>query len=196
MIFFHPSLSSAKSNITNGKYIDSIYYNREDKYLEFADSTSSPFNKKELEKFHGFNYFVPNSDYKITANFVVDTSKQEFGMKTTTSRTPQYRIYGYLNFVLNDTVCKLTAFQNMGYKDHPKYGGNLFVPFTDLSNSETTYEAGRYIDMQIPNSNKVVLDFNAAYNPYCAYSSRWSCPLVPFENHLNLHVLSGEKTYK
>ncbi len=117
-------------------------------------------------------------------------------MKTSTTRTPTYRIYGYLNFTLNDTNCKLIAYQNISYKNSIDYGNELFVPFKDLTNTITTYGAGRYLDIKIPTSNKLVLDFNEAYNPYCAYSHRWSCPLVPIDNHLNLHVLAGEKKYK
>ncbi len=117
-------------------------------------------------------------------------------MKTTTSRTPKYRTFGYLDFVINDTNCRLTAFQNIDYKDHPVYGGSLFVPFKDLTNMQGSYGAGRYIDINIPTKNTVILDFNEAYNPYCAYSERWSCPLVPFENHLNVYIPVGEKTYK
>ncbi|MFK5857579.1 MAG: DUF1684 domain-containing protein [Bacteroidota bacterium] len=196
MLFFHPEIELFEDNILTGRYIDSIYFNREDKYIEFADSITSPFNKVELSKFHGFNYFDPNIDFRVNAKFTVDTSGTTFGMKTTTARTPTYRIFGYLNFVVNDTVCKLVAFQNMDYINHPDYGGHLFVPFTDLSNANDTYAAGRYIDIVIPNSQTVILDFNEAYNPYCAYSERWSCPLVPYENHVNVHVRAGEKKYK
>jgi len=196
MLFFHPDLVKAEQMLINGKYNDSIYYSREDKQLEFADSTNSPFSKLERDNFHGFKYFDPDKEFRVEANFTVDTSGAEFGMKTNTTRMPTYRTYGYLDFVLSDTVCKLAAYQNMDFINDSVYGGSLFVPFTDLTNTSTTYGAGRYIDIKIPKKNKVVLDFNGAYNPYCAYSSRWSCPIVPFENHLNVQVLAGEKKYK
>ena len=196
MLFFHPDIEISELNLLEGKYIDSIYYNREDKDIEFADSTKSPFNKLELQKFHGFKYYAPEANYKVNTKFTVDTAGSLFGMKTTTDRTPTYRTYGYIDFVLNDTNCRLTAFQNMDYIDDSVYGGNLFVPFKDLTNTHGSYGAGRYIDIKIPTSNSLVLDFNAAYNPYCAYSERWSCPLVPFENHLSVHIYAGEKTYK
>lgn len=195
-MFFHPDYLASKHKLETGMYTDSIYYNREDKFIEFSDSTSTPFNKEEQKDFHGFNYFDPDISYRIESHFVVDTTAPVFAMKTTTSRTPTYRTYGYLDFTINDTNYRLTAFQNMDYKDHPEYGGSLFVPFTDLSNRENTYKAGRYIDIPIPMSNRVVLDFNNAYNPYCAYSDRWSCPLVPFQNHLNTSINAGEKKYK
>lgn len=196
MMFFHPDYVISKNKVELGMYTDSIYYNREDKLIEFSDSTSSRFNKQEREDFHGFSYFDPDINYRIEAQFVVDTAIAVFGMKTNTSRAPTYRTYGYLDFVINDTDYRLTAFQNMDYKDDPEYGGSLFVPFTDLTNKVSTYKAGRYIDIPIPGTSRVILDFNNAYNPYCAYYGRWSCPLVPFENHLSVSIPAGEKKYK
>ena len=66
----------------------------------------------------------------------------------------------------------------------------------DSTNGEASYSGGRYVDMRIPSSSKVVLDFNKAYNPYCAYSGKYSCPLVPVENHLDLEIEAGVKAYK
>ena len=177
-------------------YNDSINSIRNKKHIDFFDSTTSRFNKQERESFHGFRYFDPDIRSRVEAKFVVDTTIPVFGMKTNTSRTPTYRIYGYLDFVINDTNCRLTAFQNMDYKDDPEYDGSLFVPFTDLSNKADTYKAGRYIDIPIPVTDRAFLDFNNAYNPYCAYSERWSCPLVPYENHLIVSIQAGEKKYK
>ncbi len=196
MMFFHPDYEKSLNRIKLGSYMDSIYYSRLDKYQEFINPETSRLNTKEIENLHKFNYFDPDIHYRIISDFVVDTTIPVFEMKTSTDRKPEYRTYGYLDFVLNDTVYRLTAYQNMKYKDHDVYGGSLFIPFKDLTNSNTTYEAGRYIDIPIPNTNKVIVDFNGAYNPYCAYYDRWSCPLVPFENHLNTQIPVGEKKYK
>ena len=196
MLFFHPDYSKSVERIRLGKYIDSIYYSRQDKFVEFSDTATSRFNWEEINNFHGFKYFDPNIDYRIKANFVIDTTVPVFEMKTSTDRRPEYRTYGYLDFVINDTNYRLTAYQNMQYKDHPVHGGSLFIPFKDITNSSLTYGAGRYIDIPMPKSNKVIIDFNSAYNPYCAYYDRWSCPLVPLENHLNVIIPVGEKKYK
>lgn len=195
-LFFHPDNTESINRILLGNYIDSIYYNREDKYVEFHDSTITRFSKEERENFKGFKYYEPNIEYRIKTILTVDTTELEFGMKTSTDRTPTYRAYGYLDFVINDTVQRLTAYQNMKYINHPEYGNQLFIPFKDLTNMKTTYGAGRYIDISIPENNEVVLDFNTAYNPYCAYYDRWSCPLVPFDNHLDIRIPAGEKKYK
>lgn len=195
-LFFQPNKEESVDRIRLGRYYDSIYYLREDKYIEFTDSTTTRLNKEELKNFTRFKYYEPDISYKVKCDFEVDTSGNVFKMKTSTDRLPPYRVYGYLSFEINDTTHKLAAYQNIKYKDHPEYGNYLFVPFKDLTNGITTYEAGRYIDIEIPKSNQVILDFNTAYNPYCAYYSRWSCPLVPFENHLHTSIPVGEKKYK
>lgn len=195
LAFFHPNYDLAVKNIEYGNYLDSIYYSRQDKQVLFADSVKSPFNKQERELFKKFSYFEVDSNYKIMATFEVDTSGPVFEMKTTTKRTPKYRVYGYLNFKIMDTLCKLTAYQNMDNISSSENNKYLFLPFTDLTNSTTTYQAGRYLDFKVSENKTVVLDFNNAYNPYCAYSERWSCPLVPYNNHLKVHVNAGEKRY-
>ncbi|MCP4910489.1 MAG: DUF1684 domain-containing protein [Bacteroidetes bacterium] len=181
---------------TDDIYKDSINIDREDKYIKFADTSTSRFSVEEISMFTGFKYFEPDINYRVNAKFTVDTTKPNFEMKTSTDRTPTYRTYGYLDFTLNDTAIRLYAYQNMAFIDHPEYGNYLFIPFKDRTNTITTYGSGRYIDIDIPEESIVIIDFNAAYNPYCAYYDRWSCPLVPFENHLDIHIYAGEKKYK
>jgi uncharacterized protein (DUF1684 family) len=80
----------------------------------------------------------------------------------------------------------------------PEYKDHLFLPFTDLTSGEETYTAGRYIDLSFEDiiDNKVVIDFNKAYNPYCAYvSGKYNCPIPPRENTLSVAILAGEKNY-
>lgn len=168
------------------------------KDIQIIDSTQSRFNDEERAHFaqKGLQYFEPDIEYRLRALLEVDTSSAVFQMPTTTDRKPNYRIYGYLRFTLKDTGCILTAYQNMDYIDDPEYGKMLFVPFKDHTNDYTTYGGGRYIDVPIPEKKNLLLDFNEAYNPYCAYSDRWSCPLVPANNTLEVSVFAGEKAYK
>jgi uncharacterized protein (DUF1684 family) len=183
------------TSIDSITYIEEMNKSRQQKDIEFADSTTSAFKAEERASFHGLNYFDPDPNYRMKLVFTVDTSTPVFKMPTNTDRTPNYRIYGHLDFVIHDTSCRLTVFQNMDYKDHPVYGGYLFVPFSDKTNGKESYGAGRYIDIPVPTGNTILLDFNEAYNPYCAYSDRWSCPLVPLENYLEVNIPAGEKKY-
>jgi uncharacterized protein (DUF1684 family) len=175
-----------------------IIAERESKTSEFTDSAVSRFNAEERKSFelHGPQYYPPDLTYRVKADFTVDTSYPVFQMPTTTERKPNYRIYGYLDFTLKDTTCRLVAFQNYDLRNHPEHGHYLFIPFMDNTNEFGTYGGGRYIDLEIPEGKTTDLDFNQAYNPYCAYSSRWSCPLVPGVNTLNVAVMAGEKKYK
>ncbi len=196
MAFFHPNLKDAINKINYGNYLDKIYYERQDKHVLFSDSVDSPFNDKERSEFRSFSYFDPDTSYRVKAHFTVDTSSPIFNMPTNTERAPEYRIYGNLEFTINDTLCSLTVYQNMAFINNKEYGNLLFVPFTDKSNSATTYAAGRYLDIPIPDKDTIIIDFNNTYNPYCAYSERWSCPLVPFDNNLDVNIKAGEKRYK
>jgi len=188
----------ATNEIVGDTYTIEILQQRIQKDTELLDTTISRFNAEERAQFaeKGLQYFDPDKRFRVLAEFVADTSTPVFQMPTTTERAPNYRIYGHLHFMLKDTLCKLTAYQNMDFKNSPDYDNTLFVPFMDNTNGLYTYGGGRYMDIPIPESDTTWLDFNLAYNPYCAYASRWSCPLVPFENDLNVSIIAGEKSYK
>jgi hypothetical protein len=195
-LFFHPDIEHYKKKIAEGQYIDSILLIRQKAVEEFSDPDKTPLDSNRFyNNYHDPLYYDIDTMFRLTAQFTVDTGGEIFGMATNTARKPKYRVYGHLKFRVGDTVQTLTAYQNIGFMDDPEYGGFLFIPFRDKTNGKTTYGAGRYLDLKIPASGSTVLDFNKAYNPYCAYSDRWSCPLVPFENHLNIYILAGEKKY-
>jgi hypothetical protein len=197
-LIFTGSCNLGPSQKEQQEYVQSVIEERKQNYLNITDSTKSRFNAEERALFAEKKpkYFEPDIEYKVEASFEVDTSYPVFQMPTTTERMPNYRIYGYLVFTVQDTTCKLTAYQNYDYKDHPEHGKYLFIPFKDNTNEFSTYGGGRYIDILIPDSDQVTLDFNMAYNPLCAYNDRWSCPLVPMNNALEKAIFAGEKKYK
>ncbi len=185
-------------NKDDSGYNAGILEDRKQNFQGITDSATSRFNESEREIFSkkAPKYFDPDINYMVEATFKLDTSYPVFQMPTTTERRPNYRIYGYLSFKVKDTLCKLTVYQNYDYKDHPEYGNSLFIPFKDNTSEFSTYGGGRYIDIPIPATKVVILDFNTAYNPLCAYSDRWSCPLVPMNNALVVAIFAGEKNYK
>ena len=170
---------------------------RVEKDTKVVDSTTSRFNAEERAMFaeKGLQYFEPDISYRVVAEFVTDTSAPVFQMPTTTDRKPNYRIYGYLHFIVHDTLCKLTAYQNMDFKNSPAYDNTLFVPFMDNTNGLHTYGGGRYLDIDIPVIDTCILDFNRAYNPYCAYAEHYSCPLPPRENWVGVRIAAGEMDF-
>jgi uncharacterized protein (DUF1684 family) len=109
-----------------------------------------------------------------------------------------YRIYGKAHFSLHDTVVTLNIYQSQELMQMAQYKDDLFIPFTDATSGVETYEGGRYFDFTIHDikDNSLVIDFNKAYNPYCAYVSRvYSCPIPPKENHLAIAIKAGERKY-
>ena len=158
----------------------------------FKDASKSPLKAKDLKKFEGLDFFKIDSTYVVIATLTRTPESEPFRMKTTTERMPEYVRYGVLSFDLKGEKQQLNAYRGIGEEDD----GRLFVPFLDDTNGEETYGGGRYIELEIPNGKAVTLDFNTAYNPYCAYNEKYSCPIVPRENYLPIRVMAGVKKFQ
>lgn len=163
---------------------------------EFADKETSPLTEEDIQSFKSLEFFEIDESYIVEATFKRTESQLPFVMPTTTERKPIYVKYGELTFTLKDEEFTLNVYQSQRLVSDPKYKDYLFIPFTDLTNGETTYGGGRYLDFKIPNSLKVTIDFNKAYNPYCAYNGIYSCPIPPEENNLPIKIEAGVKKYK
>tara|TARA_R100000935_G_scaffold53660_1_gene81687 strand:- start:121 stop:726 length:606 start_codon:yes stop_codon:yes gene_type:complete len=163
---------------------------------EFADPEKSPLTAQDLKKFEGLTFFEIDTNYVINVEFVRTPSESPFAMPTTTDRTPIYVKYGEAYFKINGKPYKLNIYQSQELITNPEYLDYLFIPFTDKSNGHGSYPGGRYIDFKIPTSNHISLDFNKAYNPYCAYSGSYSCPIPPAENNLSVAIPVGVKYVK
>lgn len=161
----------------------------------YADSLKSPLIKDDLKQFKGLDFYPIDEKYIVEAIFIRTKREKSFKMKTTTSRTPMYKKYGELHFSIDGKELKLNVYQNVDLKKKPGYDDYLFLPFSDLTCGKDSYIGGRYIDMRIPKSEKVIVDFNQAYNPYCAYNYEYSCPIVPLENDLDIEINAGVKKF-
>lgn len=160
---------------------------------EYADSTESPLTKEDLAKFKELPFFPVDTNFCVEANFKKLKRKKSFEMKTTTDRKPMYDVYGVATFTILDNEYSLNVYQSHRLREMDEFKDHLFLPFKDLSSGEESYGGGRFIDLSIPEGETIVIDFNQAYNPYCAYNTRYSCPIPPKENFLNLKVLAGVK---
>ena len=160
---------------------------------EYKNPEKSPLPKKAIRKFKGHDFFPINEDYRVEARFERVANAVPFLMKTTTDRLPTYEVYGVATFELNGQEYQLNIYQGHATRQMPQYRNHLFLPFTDLTNGETTYGGGRFIDLKIPEGDVLIIDFNKAYNPYCAYNPKYSCPIPPKENDLPLAVNAGIK---
>lgn len=164
--------------------------------IEFSDSAKSPLNKEDIVNFKGLDYFEIDTNYCVKAFFKRTPYEVPFPMKTTTSRTPVYVKYGELVFSLGSNSYTLNLYKNVDANRKREYDNYLFLPFTDLTNGNETYGGGRYFDLPVPDGDTVTLDFNMAYNPYCAYNHKYSCPIPPAENNLMVEIKAGVKAYK
>ena len=134
------------------------------------------------------NYFKVDEKYKVKAKFAKIENGEVFEMKTSTDRLPEYRVFGTLTFEL-DGPQVLTLYQNVQQPDY------LFLPFKDKTNTKETYGAGRYLEFSPEDLSNPEIDFNFAFNPYCAYNKDFSCPIPPTANHLDISIPAGEKKW-
>lgn len=157
----------------------------------FRNPEESPLTKEKLPVFSGLSFFPFSEKFYVVADLQRTPNEPSFEMLTTTARKPVYKKYGIVTFTLGGRAFKLPIYQNLGTLKSNDYQDYLFLPFTDLTNGAETYGGGRYIDLRIPEGDSIVIDFNKAYNPYCAYNHNYSCPVVPLENHIDFEVKAG-----
>lgn len=144
------------------------------------------------------SFFPVDEKYKITCQFERTPNSQWFRMESSGQIKRNYRTYGIIHFKINDATVTLNIYQSQDLMTTTQYRDHLFIPFTDATSGEETYESGRYIDLDISDikNNKLIVDFNKAYNPYCAYvSGKYNCPIPPAENRLNVAIRAGEKAF-
>lgn len=158
------------------------------KYLRTNES--SPFLQYN-EPFEEPKYFTIDPIYRVNATVERIKKRNIVTLPNSNSGMETYEEFAWLNFTVNDQRQKLLVLRPSGF------GGLkvLFLAFTDETSANETYGGGRYLDVEIGKSDKVVLDFNLAYNPYCAYTDEYSCALPPKENHLSVAVEAGEKNF-
>jgi hypothetical protein len=144
-----------------------------------------------------FRFFAVSGGHKVEALFTKLTDTVGFMMPTSGKEPKRYFRYGYIHFSLSGKKLKLTIFRSKDLMTDPTYKDYLFLPFTDLTSGEESYGGGRYIDLEIKDikNGKVIIDFNKAYNPYCAYSKEYNCPVPPRENDLPVAIKAGEKDF-
>ena len=153
----------------------------------FRAHPRSPLTEEQKAEFQGLNYFPENEALRLNLELELIEGLEPIQVQTSTGETRTYGRYGKIHFTVDGEPVTLTVYAT----DH-----GLFLPFVDsLANSET-YGAGRYLDPQEMSGGRILVDFNLAYNPYCAYNEKWSCPLTPFENRLKVAIRAGEKNFK
>lgn len=161
----------------------------------YADAKSSPLLPEDLKSFQTLDFYPANAQFFVVAKFIRTENEQPFEMKTTTARKPVYVKYGEAHFSFDGQDFKLNVYSNIELSKKKEYKDYLFLPFSDLTCGNESYIGGRYLDLEIPQGETIVIDFNRSYNPYCAYNPKYSCPKVPLENDLNIEIRAGVKKF-
>ncbi len=143
------------------------------------------------------SFYAPNPHFCVWATFTETPGSVPFMVPTHSGKQKPFREYGTLSFKLGDTTFTLHAYQMVDLVNDVAHKDDLFIPFKDMTNYETTYGGGRYIDLSVNDvkDGKLLIDFNKCYNPYCAYSDGFSCPIPPRENFLDIEITAGEKVF-
>ena len=163
---------------------------------EFRDPEISPLPDRYRKEFMGLDFFEPDTNFRVWARLEYTPEALPFMMPTNTDRESEERVFAIAHFSLQGRPFSLEIYQTQELLEDPDFEDYLFLPFLDDTNGEETYAGGRYIDLRIPDGDSLLIDFNRAYNPYCVYNKKYSCPLVPKANALDIAVTAGVKDFK
>lgn len=164
----------------------------------YTDPKTTPLMDEEKTNFKGITFFPISEKYRVKAKFTPIKDGKVIPFPTSAKKIKNYKEYGIVTFTLDEVQQTLTIYQSSPIME--KYAESLFLPFMDETNGVTSYGGGRYLDLSTKDfegkSNEIILDFNQAYNPYCAYSKHYNCPIPPANNVLDVEINAGVSYHK
>jgi uncharacterized protein (DUF1684 family) len=160
---------------------------RERKDDFYAHHPQSPLTPEQRKGFTGLNYYPENDALRLEVKVEQFTDQKPLQMQTSTGGVQTYMRFGRFQFHSEGQPAELTIYQSEN---------GFFLPFVDSLSGEETYPAGRYLEPEPLPGDRFLVDFNLAYNPYCAYNEMWSCPITPAENRLKVPIRAGEKLFE
>lgn len=176
------------ASIKTKGYTEEMLANRVEKDREFKESEDSPLTEKQKPIFEMLSYFPIAEKYKVRAELHRNSSEQIVKINITDGSQREYYVFGNAHFHLEGKELDVTVYKPV--KADSEY---LFIPFYDATSADLTYGGGRYVEPVILEDGSLEIDFNLAYNPYCAYNHSYRCPIPPQDNNLNVSILAGEK---
>ena len=175
-------------------YARNLNRERSNAKIELTHGDRAPLKSEDLIY---IRHFVPDSTWILDGEvtFLSDTTSIPFA--TSSGKIKYFEKRAIIRFTRDTVTFQLSAYRNIQYRGKPEYESSLFIPFTDRSNGNKTYEGGRYIDISAKEiqDGKIRIDFNLCYNPYCAYSIGYNCPVPPAENRLSIEIPVGEQAF-
>ncbi len=152
----------------------------------FRESPQSPLTPEQQADFAGLHYFPENPGLDLEVAVSPFDDQETVQMQTTTGDIQTYQRYGRFAFDVDGQTAELIIYHN----EH-----GYFLPFVDSLRGQETYGAGRYLEPEPLGGGQFQVNFNYAYNPYCAYNETWSCPITPAENRIQVPIRAGEKVF-
>jgi uncharacterized protein (DUF1684 family) len=183
-------LTSVIKSGLQDRYEQDILNYRKQKDDHFKTAENSPI--EDQVGFKELRYFKPDKKFRIKPVLLLIKDSSFITIANNDGEKNKYWRYAKAVFTIDDKTDTITLFRKASLKAEDK---NYFIPFYDETNGDETYAGGRYIDMEIRDSIALILDFNLAYNPYCVYNYRFSCPVPPKENKLNRRIEAGERMF-
>ena len=178
----------AKEEVSTKTYLTALAAQRAEKDSFFRMSPYSPLEPEDRQAFTGLDYYPPEPDFQYELPLQAAES-EPLTFQTSTGDEQTYFRIGTVTFEVDGQPATLAIYRSAEHDE-------LFLPFRDATSAKETYGAGRYLEPIELEDGTILVDFNLAYNPYCAYSPHYSCPLPPFENWLKVPIRAGEKDYK
>jgi uncharacterized protein (DUF1684 family) len=161
---------------------------------QYGDKDKSPLKEEDRAEFKKLEFFDIDAEFAVHSKLTWFEEDSVFEMKTTTARLAKYRRSGVASFEIGGKELELVFYQNVKGAANPLYKDHYFLPFKDNTNGGESYGGGRYIDLIIEDeATEDQINFNVAYNPYCAYNDKYSCPIVPSENYIDVEINAGVK---
>ena len=173
-------------------FVQKIISARLEKDAYFHDDPDSPIPSSQRSQFKGLNYYPPDPAYETKARLDRFDKPDQVMITTSKGSRQAYVKYGTLSFELQGKRLDLFVYKST----EDPFSRSLFVPFSDATSGNETYKSGRYLDLEEQGGDDYDIDFNMAYNPYCAYNEDYICPIPPGENRLAVKIMAGEKNYK
>ncbi len=158
---------------------------------EYTNPVISPLSASQQKHFTGIQFFPVNNDFIVKAKFIKTNSTQVYTMETSSHMQKKYYLFAKAVFSVEGKQYSLNVYQSLDLKNKKGFENYLFIPFRDATSGKETYGGGRYIDLIIPASGDITINFNKAYQPYCAYTEGYNCPLPPEENTLPVAIYAG-----
>ena len=162
---------------------------------EYTNPETTPLVDEERTNFKGIRFFPIDTKYTVKARFTPIENGKIIPFPTSAKKIKNYKEYGTVTFMIDNQQQTLTVYQSLPIME--KYEDSLFLPFMDETNGVSSYGGGRYLDLSIKDlKDEIILDFNQVYNPYCAYSKHYNCPIPPANNVLDVEINAGVSYHK